>query len=175
MLKLLFFLGKGRATDQVENFTDKHAITILRQQIRESASAVQTSKKALALAMAQQNREEIQLQKLSGKIADLEERTLIALDKGQEDLARESAEAIAHLEAEWGSSEQALTHFKKETARLKNRVKKAQSMLNQLERGYRLAEVTDKTQKLRKTDKDVCSSSLSDAPETLDRLQNRQA
>ncbi|MDA9008869.1 PspA/IM30 family protein [Alphaproteobacteria bacterium] len=175
MLKLLFAFGKGQTTDKVENFADKHAITILRQQIRDSAKAAQIAKKALAISVAQQQQEEAQLKRLNERIADLEERTLIALDHGKDELARESAEAIANVEAERELSEKAVSHYQKENSRLKIKVQKARTALNELERGYRLADVTDKTQRLRSNDSDLCNASLSDAQATLQRLQSKQA
>ena len=50
MLKAFVTIFRGLAARQAEEFTDRHAIIILDQQIRDSAQAVEASRRALMSA-----------------------------------------------------------------------------------------------------------------------------
>ncbi len=64
MFKQIVTLFRGAAVDAGEEFTDRHAITLLRQQIRDCANAVAASRKAVAIAIAQNEQEAIQHKRL---------------------------------------------------------------------------------------------------------------
>jgi len=174
MFKQIVTLFRGAAVDASEEFTDRHAITLLRQQIRDCANAVAASRKAVAIAIAQNEREAIQHKKLEEKIADLEARTVKAMEQGEEKLALEAAETIALLEAERDVSAQAQAQFNAEITRLKKTVRNAELKLKELQRGQRLAVATDKTQKMRQVHPSSGLSDLKEAEETLLRLRVRQ-
>lgn len=174
MFKQFATLLRGRAFEAATVVTDRHALPILRQQIRDCAHAVQMSRKAVAIAMAQNEQEKKQHDRLSHQIADLETRTLDALQQDREDLARDAAETIAHLEAERDVSTQAQARFDAEIARLRTVLREAETRLRQLQRGQRLATATDKTQRLQQVAPDSGLSTLREAEDTLQRLQERQ-
>lgn len=174
MFKQMVALVKGRSHDAMEAVADDHAITILRQQLRESAGAVAAARKAVAVAIAQNEQEIAQHEKLASRIADLEKRTVAAIEQGKEELAREAAETIAVLEAEREASEQAQQTFKREIERLKTVVRASETRLRDLQRGQRLAAAADKTQRLRDHAPDAGLAALKDAEETLERLRSRQ-
>src|SRR6478609_11885852 len=88
------------------------------QQMRDASSAVERSKRTLALAIAQDQQEGRRLDTTNTRIADLELRATAALDGGREDLAREAAQQIAHLEADRDAAMTARTLFASEIARL---------------------------------------------------------
>src|SRR5262245_61192536 len=100
MLKILTTLFRGAAAAAEERVADQHALLLLDQQIREVAAAVDRSKKALAVAMAQEAEEARRLGTAEARIVDLETRTAEALNAGRDDLAQEGAEAIANLETD---------------------------------------------------------------------------
>lgn len=174
MFKQIITLFRGAAVDAGEEFTDRHAIALLRQQIRDCANGVAASRKAVAVAIAQNEREAIQHKKLEDNIADLEARTLKAMGQGEEKLALEAAETISLLEAERDVSAQAQAQFNAEITRLKNTVRNAELKLKELQRGQRLAVVTDKTQRMREVHPSSGLSDLKEAEETLLRLRVRQ-
>lgn len=175
MFKQFATLIRGRAFEAATVVTDRHALPVLRQQIRDCAHAVQMSRKAVAIAMAQNEQEVKQHERLTRQIADLEARTLDALQKDREDLARDAAETIAHLEAERDVSAQAQTRFDTEITRLRTVLREAETRLRQLQRGQRLATATDKTQRLQQAAPDSGLSTLREAEDTLQRLQERQS
>ncbi len=174
MFKQIITLIRGQAHENTERVLDGHTLTILRQQIRDCAGAVSTARRALALAIAQNESDVEQTKKLSGKIVDLENRTISALEQGKDVLAHEAADTIAILEAERDASLAAQANFAAEAARLKQVVAFSESRLRELERGQRLAAVTDKTQRLRETAPGATLNALKDAEETLERLRTRQ-
>lgn len=174
MWKQLFALARGRSFEAGQAVVDAHALTILRQQIRDCAEAIAGARRAIAIAIAQ-NEEEIRSHaRVSVRIEDLEGRAIAALEGGKDGLAREAAEAIGLLEAEREASEQAQRNFAAEIARLKRIVADAETRLRALRRGQRLAAAADRTQRLRETAPGSTLSSLRDAEETLARLRARQ-
>ena len=174
MFKQLLALMRGRTYDATEAFVDANAITILRQQIRDCAEAVAAARKAVAVAIAQNEQEIAQTRKLIERIDDLEARTVSALEQGKADLAREAAESIALMDAERTASEQAQHNFAVEIERLKRIVRASEMRLRELQRRQRLAVATDRTQRLRETAPASSLSALKDAEETLSRLRARQ-
>ena len=174
MFKQIVTLFRGAAHDAAEDFTDRHALAILNQQLRDGAVAVEQARKAVAIAMAQNRQEAEQFDRLIKRIADLEERATAALDQKKDDLAREAAETIAVLEAERDASEEAQAQFSAEIARLRANVRMSEMKLRDLQRGQRLATATDKAHKLRAVAPQSSLSTLREAEETLTRLRNRQ-
>ncbi|MEM8579447.1 MAG: PspA/IM30 family protein [Pseudomonadota bacterium] len=175
MLKQLFTLARGRATDAGQTYLDANAVALLRQQMREAAAGVARSRKAVAVAMAYAERERAALAKLDGQIADLEDRARAALEKDREDLALEAANAIADLEADRDAAQRTVDTYDRDIAGLRRSLKQSESQLAQLQRGQRLAEAAAKTHHVRGTLPAGPSSDLTDAAETLARLRDRQA
>lgn len=174
MFKALFALIRGRTNDSAERFIDENAVTILRQQLRDCANAVAAARKAVAVAIAQNKQEISQHKKLLERISDLEKRTVIALEQGRNDLARDAAETIAILTSESEISEQAQKRFSTEIERLKTSVRNSEARLRELQRGQRLADATDKSQRMRGMTDNNGLSALKDAEQTLERLRSRQ-
>src|SRR5215475_12613094 len=107
MLKQFFALARGRAYEAAESAIDRNALPILRQQIRDCAQAIDTARKAVAIAIAQNDQEVEQHKRLVDRIADLETRTIAAIEQQKTALARQAAETIAMLEAERDASVEA--------------------------------------------------------------------
>src|SRR5215471_693319 len=99
MLKTIMTLFRGAAHRAEEEFADRSALLILDQQIRDAAAGIERAKRALAVAIAQDEAEGKRLEATLKRIADLEERAVAALGAGNEELAAEAAEAIAVMEA----------------------------------------------------------------------------
>lgn len=174
MIKLIRTLIRGRVFEAEEAFIDSHAELLLAQQIRDAASAIQAARRAVAVATAQNEQEKSRHATIVGRIADLEARTLAALEKGNDALAREAAETIAHLEAERETSAAAQAQFDNAIVKLKGVVRGAETRLQELQRGERLARATGEVQKLGNLAGEVGLSSLYEAEETLGRLRHRQ-
>ena len=174
MFKTIITLFRGATHDAEEAFSDRHALAILNQQMRDSAVAVEQARKAVAIAMAQNRQEADQFDRLVARIADLEARTIAAIEQEKEDLAREAAETIALLEAERDASAEAQKQFAAEIARLRANVRNAEMKLRESQRGQRIAAATDKAHNLREVAPQSGLSTLREAEETLLRLRTRQ-
>jgi phage shock protein A len=174
MFKQILILMKGHATDQTQAALDGQALTILRQQIRDCAEAITSAKRAVAIAIAQNDQEAKQADRIAERLADLEVRTLSALELGKQELAREAAETIVLLEAERDASHEAQRAFTSEISRLKRILRESENRLRELERGQRIAAATEKTAKLRDFSAGSSLTALKDAEATLARLRTRQ-
>ena len=178
MFKPLITLLRGRTFEAAQAVTDANIVTVLDQQLRDSAVVLDRARKAVAVATAQKSREAADLDRTRRRIADLEDRARMALDSGQEALAMEAAEAIATLEAERDASQRCLETYGAEIARLRAIVRDADARFLELKRGQRLAIATDRAQKLRDRGfghATIGLATLNEAEETLKRLRDRQA
>ncbi|MBY3068180.1 PspA/IM30 family protein [Rhizobium laguerreae] len=175
MFKLISILLRGRAHDAEQAFADRHAVPLLSQQIRDAAQSIQSARRSVAVAIAQNEQEKVQHGAIVARIADLETRASAALAKGNEGLAREAAEAIAYLEAERDASEKAQSQFTLAIDKLKGIVRASEARLQELQRGERLARATQEAQKLDVVVAGPGLATLDDAEETLARLRLRQS
>lgn len=176
MFNLILTLIRGRAHDAEQAFIDSNAIPLLSQQIRDAAGSIRSARHAVAVAIAQNEQEKSQHVAILERIADLESRTLAALEKGSDALAREAAEAIAYLEAEREASENAQAQFISSITKLKTCVRSAEARLQELQRGERLVRATQEAQKLDGMGSQTLGlATLDEAEETLVRLRARQS
>jgi phage shock protein A len=178
MFKPLITLLRGRTFEAAQAVTDANVVTVLDQQLRDSAVVLDRARKAVAIAAAQKNREAADLDRTRRRIADLEDRAPMALDSGQEALATETAEAIANLEAERDASRRCIESYAAEIARLRAIVRDADARFLELKRGRRLAIATDRAQRLRDRGfgyGTIGLATLNEAEDTLKRLRGRQA
>jgi phage shock protein A len=173
MFNLILSLLRGRAHEAEQAFADRHAVPILAQQIRDAALAIQSARRAVAVAIAQDDQEKKQYAAILDRITDLETRTLAALQKDNATLAREAAETIAYLEAERDASKAAQAQFASAIGKLKETVRAAETRLQELRRGERLARATEEAHKLDAAGVGQGLAVLADAEETLLRLRTR--
>jgi phage shock protein A len=99
------------------------------------------ARRALAVAIAEEERELRRREVLVGKLADLERRAVEALRGGHDDLAAQAAETIAALETETAASTQASARFAAEVTLARRDVDAQRRRLADLDRGRRLARV----------------------------------
>ena len=177
MFKTIVTLFRGSVAAAGEELEDRTALLILDQQMRDAGSAVERSKRTLALAIAQDQQEGRKLEATCARIADLETRAVAALDGGREDLAKEAAESIAGLEADRDAAMTARALFATEIARLKRHVASAQARITELDRGRRVARASEAVRSLRRSGIEAArpyESTLPEAENTLKRLRDRQ-
>jgi phage shock protein A len=180
MFKTMVTLMRGAAARAEEEVADRSALLILDQQIRDAAAAIERSKRAVALAIAQDEAEGKRLEATLKRIADLEERAVAALAGNREDLAGEAAEAIAIMEADRDAIREARSTFAAEIGHLKATVTNANQRLAELERGRRIALAAESVRRLKESSFSrggvgASASALAEAEATLRRLRERQA
>lgn len=176
MLKLLTTLFRGASAAAEEQFADRHALLLLDQQLRDAAAAVERGKKALAIAIAQEEAEARRFADTQARIADLEERVAAALAAGRDDLATDGAEAIVSLETDRDAVAAARSTFGREIAVLRQEVANASRRLAEADRGRRTAQAAEAVRRLRSGPgaERVSATALADAEATLKRLRERQ-
>lgn len=174
MFNTIITLVRGRSHDASQALEDANALSILRQQLRDSASGVEAARRSVAVVMAYAERERKSLPRINAQIADLEGRAVAALTQGREDLATEAAAAIAQLEAERTTTETALATYETEISRLRDELGGAELRLRELKRGLQLADAAQKSQTVRGVVSRPVTASLAEAEATLSRVQSRQ-
>ena len=177
MLKTLITLVRGRTALITEEVADQNALLILDQQMRDATGALDTAKKALAVAIAQESQESQRLDGTRAQIEDLETRAVAAIEAGRDDLATEAAEAIATLEAERDASLTARALFAAEIAKLKRHVLQQQMRFSQLDRGRRIARAAEAVRIARRgriEGAPIFAGTLVEAEATLARLREHQ-
>jgi phage shock protein A len=177
MFKTMLTLMRGAAARAEEEVTDRSALLILDQQIRDAAAGIERSKRALAVAIAQDEAEGKRLETTLKRIADLEERASAALAARRDDLAGEAAEAIALMEADRDAIREARSAFATDIGQLKSTVAGAGHRLAELERGRRIALAAESVRRLKASGSagTAGSAALAEAEATLKRLRQRQA
>jgi len=177
MFKIFMTLIRGSVAAAEQEVIDRSALLILDQQIRDAGGALDRARRALAVAIAQDEAEGKRLESTLARIADLEERASAALAGDREDLATEAAETIALMEADRDAIRQARATFAAEAAQLKTAVANATHRLAELERGRRIAQAAEAVRRLKATGGAPASANaaLADAEATLKRLRERQA
>lgn len=177
MFKTVVTLIRGRALEAEERLADRHALTLLDQQMRDAARSVDRAKKALAIAMAQDQAEARKLEATRAQIAELETRAIAALQAGRDDLGRQAAENIAALEGDAEAAQRARALFAAEIAKLERHVRSQAARVAELERGRRIARAAEAVRVARRgrlEEAPVCQSTLSEAEATLARLREQQ-
>ncbi|QGM97187.1 PspA/IM30 family protein [Methylocystis parvus] len=177
MFKTVVTLLRGRAFEAEERLADRHALSLLDQQMRDAALSVDRAKKALAVAIAQDKAEARKLEAARAQIAELEPRAVAALQAGREDMAQKAAENIAALEGDAQAAEKARALFAAEIAKLERHVRNQSARLAELERGRRIARASEAVRIARRgrLEEAPCyQSTLSEAEATLARLRERQ-
>ena len=177
MFKTLITLVRGRTVAIAEEVVDQHALVILDQQMRDATGALDRAKKALAIAIAQEDQEGRRLETTRARIEDLEARAVAAIEAGRDDLATEAAEAIATIEAERDASATARALFAAEIAKLRGHVLQQQVRFSQLERGRRIARAAEAVRVARRGRVEaapIFEGTLVEAEATLSRLRERQ-
>lgn len=177
MLKMFLTFIRGGAAIAEERFADRNELLILDQQLRDAGGAFERAKKALAVAIAQDQQESARLVATEARIADLELRVGAALVAGDDGLAREGAEAIAALEADRDAAANAQALFAAEIVRLRRHVGQAQARIAELDRGRRLARASEAVRDMRRGRVETGpphEATLAEAERTLQRLRQRQ-
>src|SRR3954470_24416103 len=149
MLKTIVTLMRGAASRAEEEVTDRSALLILDQQIRDASAGIERAKRALAVAIAQDEAEGKRLETTLSRVADFEERAVAALTAGSDELAAEAAEAIAVMEADRDALREARATFGREIGSLKATVRRSGQRLAELERGRRIAAAAESVRRLK--------------------------
>jgi phage shock protein A len=177
-MRTLSILMRGVITDNAQGLHDAHAVTILRQQIRDAAGALATARRELAVAVAYHAAETRALAAIGARIDTLSDGARRALADGRADLGTAAAIQIAALEDERADREAAAGRFAGEVGRLKDLAAQGAERLRDLDRGLQTARTTEALRRAGIEGRRVTALSagaLGEAERTLGRLRERQA
>lgn len=158
-----------------EHFTDRFAVDLLNQKIRESEAMLANTKQTLASIILRERTERANLEALSGQIADLELRTAAALKAGSENLAIDAAAAIASLENERTLRVKTVAGLEERAQRMRLSVEKMHRRILDLRQGAIHATAVDAEHKAqRQLNRTIgASSSVKEAEDLLARILGR--
>jgi len=135
MFKTIETLFRGASARAEERVTDKYALELIEQKLRDGQAALGDAKASLATLIQRQRSEQKQLSALDGRIADLTKRAGEALERGAEDLAGEAANAIAQMENEVTVRRETLERIETRIVRLQGSVESANRRMIDLRQG----------------------------------------
>ncbi len=175
MLSIITTLINGASARNTERLTDIYAIDLIEQKIREGETALKGAKITLASLISRERAELRTLNSLKARMSDLEGRTRSAMDAGDEDLARDAAQALAELENERTVREDTLSRLGQKTTRMRASVEKVHRRIIDLRQGAVSARAVDAERKAQAQVSRTLGSntSLQEADELVKRVLSR--
>jgi phage shock protein A len=175
MFALMKTLVTGSAARAEEAARDHFAVDLLEQKAREAEAALACAKETLASIVLRQRNETRLRDDLRSRIADLEARTVKAMDAGADRLAQDGASAIAEMENELAARTATVDKLEERAGRMRLSVEKMNRRVISLKQGMiqaRAADVEHKSQKrLNRTISQ--SAAIKEAEELLDTILKR--
>ncbi len=144
MLSTLRTLMAGSAARAETQLRDTFAIELIDQKVRETESQVHAAKATLATLIQRERTESRLLAKLRGDIAEMETRTVAALDAGKDGLAAEGAQAIATMENEATLRDGTVARLQEKIMRLRTSVETGHRKVVELKQGAMAAAAVKK-------------------------------
>lgn len=175
--KLLTAL-RGGASEMGEALVDGQALRILDQEIRDSDLELRRSKEALAEIMAKQKLAAQRVEAGAAKVAEYEQYALKALEAGNESLAKEVAEKIAHLEGQSSAEREQADAYAASVAQLRKAVSQAEVNIKRLKQQVDTVKATESVQRAQMAVAQRYGGSqakLQTAVESLERIKQQQA
>ena len=175
--KLLTAL-RGAANEAGEAAVDKNAVRILDQEVRDAEAANAKAKESLATIMG---KKKVAEQRLDGLQADYDrrmEQVRTALDKGEEDLAREVAGAVKQIEQQGHKEQEVIATYEQTIEDLRAAIRDNDARIDTIRREVDTVKANDA---LVRAEQAVASSgagatsALGNAADTLERIKSRQA
>lgn len=170
-------LMKASSQAPLESLVVANSIQIFEQEIRDAELAINKSKRELACVMAEKTRLKRSNSSLAESVEVKEQRTLEAIEKGEEDLAAEVADLIAVDEQLLTDQKSQLKHLETQESRLRQQLKEVVSTVARYRNELRLAKANQSAEKAMIQLKGCASglnSNLDDMAESLSTIKERQ-
>ena len=126
---------RGRAARAEHAFETDNAALIIEQKIREAEAGHAAAKRGLAALVARTKSEKKALDGVETRIADLTERTRLAVQTGKEKLAYDAAKLLAELENERTTRTRSLAGAEEKADRMRLALERTQRQLVDLQQG----------------------------------------
>lgn len=175
MFQAVRTLIAGANAQANEHLTDRFAIDLLTQKIREAEDMLTNAKQTLASIIVRERTERSNLDAISGQIADLERRATSALKAGSDGLVVDAAAAIASLENERNLRTKTVAGLAERAQRMRVSIEKMHRRIIDLRQGAIQARAIDAEHKAQRSLNRTIGSSTSvrEAEELLARILGR--
>ena len=173
----VFTAFKGAVSETGETIADNQAIRIMDQELREASTEIDKAKTELTSIMAKRKGNARKVDELEKKITEHEKFAAAALDKSDEDLARDICERIGNFDDQLKIEKSLLQNFTTSEQSLKANLKKAEVRLKQLKQQQDVLKATEAVQKVQSNVASRfsgSSSKMGNAMDSLDRIKKRQ-
>ena len=169
---------RGGVTEAGEAVVDSQALRILDQEVRDASEELKKSKDGLAEIMARQKLSEEKCVNLKKQIKEHEGYAIKALEKEDENLAREVAEKIADFENQLAQKKEAAIGFESSANDLRTAIKQTEHNLKRIKQQVDTVKATENVQRAQAAVAERHSGSHSKmrtAMDSLDRIKEKQA
>jgi len=169
---------KGGIAEAGEAIVDRQALRILEQEIRDALEALNQSKDALASTIAQQKLSEEKAKNISKLISENEGYAIKALDKADENLAKDVATKIVALENKLATEKQTGNRFASSAEKMRYAIANAEQDLQYMKNQVDTVKATENVQRAEAAVSERHSgtnSKLRTAMESLERIKEKQA
>ncbi|MES9903974.1 MAG: PspA/IM30 family protein [Sedimenticola sp.] len=169
---------RGGANEAGEAIIDSQALRILDQEVRDASEELKQSRNGLAAIMAHQKLSEEKGSKLKSQVKEYEEYALKALDKGDENLAQEVAEKIAHIENQLQLETESGIGYAQSSIMLRLAIQQAEGNIKRLKQQVDTVKATESVQRAQQAVAERHSGSntkLRTAMDSLERIKEKQA
>lgn len=144
MLTILRTLARGSVARANERLADEFAVELIDQKVREAEAGLAAAKDTLATLIVRLKRERAALADRRKRKGDLEARTLSAMERGDDDLARSGADLIAELEGEETARAHTVSRLETRTGQLRLSIERAHRRVVSLRQGAMTARSIDR-------------------------------
>ncbi|WP_097929696.1 PspA/IM30 family protein [Monaibacterium marinum] len=144
MLKLIETLWRGNQARMHDAATDRYAVELIEQKIRDAQTAFRAAKGTLATLIQRERVEARALETLDARITDLTTRAEMALRDGREYLAQDAATSLADLENERQVRRDTLDRLQAKCARLQHNLDRTNRRIIDLRQGAIGARAVDR-------------------------------
>ncbi len=169
---------RGGVNEAGEAIVDRQALRILDQEIRDADNELMGSKDALTGIIAKRKLADKKVESVTASIKEYEGYAMQALDKGDETLAKEIAEKIGGLEAEFAGEGGLAESFADSEAQLRRAVAQTEANLKRLKQQVDTVKATEMVQRAQASvaaRHSGADSSMRSAVDSLERLKTKQA
>lgn len=169
---------RGGANEAGEAIVDSQALRILDQEVRDASTELKQSKDSLAEIIAREKLADEKISNLKKQIKENEGYAIKALDDGNESLATEVAEKIAHLESQLDQEKASARGYSDSANSLRSAIRQTEQNLKRLKQQVDTVKATESVQRAQAAVAERHSgtnSKLRTAMDSLERIREKQA
>lgn len=178
MIKKLFTVLRGGATEVGQAIVDSQSMRILDQEIRDATQALNQARDELTKMMAQRKLAADKVEPLKTKITEYEGYTQQALAKGDEKLAMEVATKIAEIEAELSELLTTVSTYDKSIETIRKSIKTSEKSVTRLKMQVDQVKANESVQRAQSVIAQRHSGAtrtITNAVDSLERIKQSQA